>query len=291
VKKKIIFIINPRSGVSKKKNLPALIEKTIDTDKFDFKIIFTTHPGHGTELAKEAIQKGIDIIAVAGGDGSLNEVARVLLNSPVILAAIPMGSGNGLARHLKIPVNAVKAIKLINAGKTDKIDVGHINDKIFISNSGLGFVSSVVDTFHSAVRRGFFAYSNHTLKNFLGYKSNNYALQVDGQHIEGKFFMLNFANSNQFGYQAKIAPKADVKDGKLEVVMVKKFPFVLFPVLMLQLFTNSIKDGRYIKILRADKASVKFAGQQSVQIDGEPNVENNSIELSVSPLTLNIIVP
>ncbi len=291
MKKKIIFIINPRSGVSKKKNLPPVIEKTIDAAKFDYEIIFTDHRGHATQIAKEAIKNGIDIIAVAGGDGSLNEVARVLLNSPVILAALPMGSGNGLARHLKIPVNAVKAIKLINAGKTDKIDVGRINDKIFISNTGLGFVSSVVDTFHEEVRRGFFAYSTHTLRNIFGYKSKSYSLQIDRQHIKGKFFMLNFANSNQFGYQAKIAPQADVKDGKLEVVMVKKFPFVLFPVLMLKLFTNSIKNSRYIKILRADKASVKFEGQQSVQIDGEPNVENNSIELSVSPLTLNIIVP
>jgi diacylglycerol kinase (ATP) len=291
VKKKIIFIINPRSGVSKKKNLPALIKKTIDPGKYDYEIIFTTHPKHGTQLAKEAIKKGVDIIAVAGGDGSLNEVAGELLNTPVVLAPIPLGSGNGLARHLKIPVNAVKALQLINAGKTDKIDVGHINGKIFISNTGLGFVSRVVDTFHNAKRRGFFAYSNHTLKNFLNYRSSTYQINVDGQLIEGKFFMLNFANANQFGYEAKISPDADVKDGKIDVVMVKKFPFVLFPVLMLRLFTNSIKHSRYVKILRADKASVKFQGQQSVQIDGEHNVENNSIELSISPLTLNIIVP
>jgi diacylglycerol kinase (ATP) len=291
VKKKIIFIINPRSGVSKKQNLPPIIKKEIDSDKFDYEIVFTEYAGHATEIAKEAIAKGTEIIAVAGGDGSLNEVARILLNSPVILAAIPLGSGNGLARHLKIPVNAVKAIKLINRGKTDKIDVGHINGKVFISNTGLGYVSTVVDTFHSAIRRGFIAYSNHTLKNFLGYKSKSYSLEVNGQKFEEKFFMLNFANSNQFGYQAKISPTADVKDGKLDIVMVRKFPFVLFPILMLRLFTKAIKDSRYIKIVKSDKATVKFEGQQSVQIDGEPNVENNSIELSVSPLTLNIIVP
>ena len=291
MKKKIIFIINPRSGVSKKKNLPEVIKKTIDANKFDYEIIFTTHAGHATELAADAIKRGVEIISVAGGDGSLNEVARVLLNSHVVLAPIPLGSGNGLARHLKIPVNPVKAINLINRGKTDKIDVGHINGKIFISNTGLGYVSTVVDTFHSTVRRGFIAYSNHTMKNFLGYKSKTYTLEVNGQIYEDKYFMLNFANSNQFGYQAKISPTADVKDGKLDIVMVKKFPFVLFPVLMLRLFTKSIKDSKYIKIVKASKASVKFEGQQSVQIDGEPNVENNSIELSVSPLTLNIIVP
>ena len=138
-KKNITFIVNPISGTKSKEELPQLIEQRIDSTKYNCRIITTEYAGHAEAIAKQCITEGIDICVAVGGDGTVNEVARALVHSQVALGIVPCGSGNGLARHLCIPINMKGALDIINHGKTDFFDYGAINDQPFFCTCGMGF--------------------------------------------------------------------------------------------------------------------------------------------------------
>ena len=141
--KKILFVINPIAGIHSKERIPDLIHQYIDKEKFQVKITTTEYAGHGTMLSKKAVQDGFDIIAVVGGDGSVNEVARALIHTDTAMAIIPSGSGNGLAHDLGIPTDKHKAFAILNKATIHRIDTATINGHYFFSNAGLGFESKV----------------------------------------------------------------------------------------------------------------------------------------------------
>ena len=153
-KKNITFIVNPISGTKSKEELPQLIEQRIDSTKYNCRIITTEYAGHAEAIAKQCITEGIDICVAVGGDGTVNEVARALVHSQVALGIVPCGSGNGLARHLCIPINMKGALDIINHGKTDFFDYGAINDQPFFCTCGMGFDAFVSLKFAEAGKRG-----------------------------------------------------------------------------------------------------------------------------------------
>ena len=290
-KKRIIFIVNPISGVSKKGQLVKQIKSTIDDSKFEYEIIYTEGPGHATEICQEYTAIQTDTIVAVGGDGSVNEVAKGLVGSDTALGIIPAGSGNGLAHHLKIPVNYRKAIELINKHRVIKIDTGSINDKLFISIAGIGFDGFVAQKFAQNSRRGFLTYARIVAEEYPTYKPKTYKININGKIINTKALFIGFANSDQFGYGTSIAPHAKIDDGLLDVIIMQKPSVIEIPILASLLYWRKIDLWKNIEIIKASELTVEMEKERWVNVDGEPMQLGEKLNIKVNPQSLNIVVP
>jgi len=291
-RKKIIFIINPISGARRHKNISYLIDKYLDSDKFHHEIKYTQYAGHAVHLSREAVDSGIDIIVAVGGDGSINEVASQMIGSRSALGIIPLGSGNGLARHLGIPRFVPWAIKLINQSRIIKIDTATVNGRPFISIAGLGFDAFVAKRFANDNRRGFLTYAHIITNNYLSYKPKKYTLTFeDGKTLKTRSLFISFANSNQFGFNTAIAPDARLRDGKLDVCIVQKPKIFDLPIVANLLLLRAIDKSQYVKTIRSTHFTIKQRKNRVVNIDGEAIKISRKLTVQVLPLSLKIIIP
>ncbi|MCD4747206.1 MAG: diacylglycerol kinase family lipid kinase [Bacteroidales bacterium] len=290
-KKNIHFIVNPVSGIGKQKVIEKQIEEHLDKSKYEYRVIYTKTPGHATELSKEAVQSNVNILVAVGGDGSVNEIARGLIGTDTVLGIIPTGSGNGLAHHLNIPGNYEQAFKIINKEKSIKIDTASINNTLFVSIAGIGFDALVAKKFAKSKKRGFLTYLRIVTEKYAGYKPKKYKLEIDGEKIKTKALFISFANSDQFGYNAAIAPKAKIDDGLLDVCIVQKAPLIEIPFLAHLLYWKKIDRSKYIKVIKAKHVKVIRKKNKTINIDGEPVKLSKKLNVKIMPLSLKIIVP
>lgn len=277
--RKIAFIINPISGTTKKENIPDIIEKGLDKKLFVSEIVFTKHREHATELATFFVKKGFDIVVAVGGDGTVNEVAKALVHTNCSLGIIPIGSGNGLARHLGIPMNKRKAIEQLNHSESITIDYGKVNGIPFFCTCGTGFDAYVSSKFAKGNKRGFISYIENIITGYFNYKSQNYHIIGDGINLKIKAFVITFANASQWGNNAYIAPKASVQDGMLDISIMSNFPVVAIPTLALQLFAKRIDKDLFMTTLRSDKITLFRKESGPFHYDGEPYEEGTKIEI------------
>jgi YegS/Rv2252/BmrU family lipid kinase len=291
MKKRIRYIINPKSGTKGKEEIPALIKSLTDIDKSDCEICFTEAAGHATNLARDAAEKKFDIAVAVGGDGSANETARGLMGSNTSLGIIPNGSGNGMARHLKIPLKHEDAIELVNSGNRQVIDTLTVNNEFCLGTIGIGFDAHIAHLFAKSKVRGYGTYVKLVLTEFYKYKSREFRMQVDGKELIKECFLLTFANSSQFGNNAVIAPFADVKDGILDVSMMKKFPAILAPHLVYRLMNNIIHQSRFFDRTFGKSVTVQNEGDMQGHIDGEPVTFSGNLNIQVVPGSLSVIAP
>ena len=289
--KNILFIINPISGTGKQKDVENLIDQELDKSKFIPRIIHTDAPGQATVLCKEAVEHGIDVIVAVGGDGTVNEIGQSLIGTKSALGIIPTGSGNGLARHLKIPFNIKKAIRVINQCKLHKIDTATVNDKVFLSIAGIGYDAFVAKKFSKASKRGFFSYFRIVSGEYQNYKPRKYVLKVDGKTITRRALLIAFANSNQFGNNTSIDPKATIDDGYIDLCILRRIPLILIPFYVPLLFTKMFHKTQYIEIIRAKEATINRKKGKTMHFDGDPIAMGKTLEMKVNPLSLNIIIP
>jgi YegS/Rv2252/BmrU family lipid kinase len=292
MKKKIIFIINPISGHHNKNNFPNLVEKHIDKNQYEYSIVFTEYAGHATELTMKAIEDDFDYIAAVGGDGTINEVAKCLIGKRQILVIVPLGSGNGLARHLELPFKPERLIKeVINKGKVYKIDTAVMNDIPFISIAGIGFDALIADYFAKDENRGFMTYAKLVTEKYPNYRQKEYTLILDDEKtIECKPFFVTFANSSQFGYNAEISPKASVQDGLIDVCIFKKPTFLEVPIVATYFLAKQIDKSNFIDIYKAKKIKVTRKVAEVANIDGEAVEMSKDITVEIIPLSLNILL-
>jgi len=213
--KKIRFIINPFSGLSRKKNVPAIIEKHLDKKQFDFDIAFTQAAGHAINLAKEAVEQNYNIVVAVGGDGSVNEVASALIGTKVKLGILPGGSGNGFAMHLGLGRNIKKAIQILNNSKSITIDTCQLNGRPFVNLGGTGFDALVAYKAKQSTLRGLYAYTKFALLEAWSYPIQEYTIIVDNQEVTQECLVIEVANAQMFGYNFVIAPQAKLDDGIL----------------------------------------------------------------------------
>ena len=176
--KKILAIINPISGTKDKEELPALIDEVIDPSKYSVECRFTQYAGHAAEMTRQAVADGVDVVLSVGGDGTCNEIARELINTPTALAIVPVGSGNGLARHLGISMDARKALEIVNDGVIADLDYCTANGRPFFCTCGVGFDALVSLKFAQGKRRGKLAYVAKALTEYLKYKSETYQIEM-----------------------------------------------------------------------------------------------------------------
>lgn len=291
MKIKIAFIINPIAGGKNKFHFSQTIEKDLDLSKFEYQIIQTERVNHAFDLTKIAIQEGAQIVVAVGGDGTINEIAAALVGTQTKLAIIPFGSGNGLARALKIPMNTSKALSIINQTNSDLIDVAKLNDNFFFNMSGLGFDAHISHVFSKDKKRGLLGYIKATFRELKNYRSENYQINIDGKLINERAFILSIANSSQYGNEAHIAPRAQLHDGLLDLIIVKPFPLILMPIMAFRLFTKSADRSKYLISLQGKSIQISNNKKSVIHLDGEAKLINENINISIQPLALNVIVP
>jgi YegS/Rv2252/BmrU family lipid kinase len=289
-----LFMINPKAGGRSKHDLNELIAQKAKQFNKPYEIIFTTHAGHAFELASVIDENKYKVIVAVGGDGTINEVGRGLINKSVALAIIPMGSGNGLARYSKIPLQTIKAIETAFTGKTVGMDVIRMNNFFSFNVSGVGFDAAVAHDFQHLHTRGFWGYFKLILKQVFNFKPVEISVDLptsEGiKNIKEKVFLMAIANSNQFGNNAIIAPAADISDGKFNLVIVKLFAWYLMPYYAVMMFTN--KFNQIKAVVNYELAHcVIHTSTQTWHIDGEPVELYSPIEIKILPLAIQIIVP
>lgn len=290
--KNIAFIINPISGTNSKnkKKLPKTIMQLLDPEQWLPNIVFTERPHHATELATQFARMGFDAVVAVGGDGTVHEVAEGLRGTATALGILPLGSGNGFARHLSIPVNANRAIEMLNHSEPISVDYGMANEHFFISTCGTGFDALVADRFAGSTKRGFKTYVADILKDVLTYKAQTYHLTGDGIDISHKAFLITFANAGQWGYEAYIAPKASVQDGKLDICIMSSSALWASPSLALRLFTKSIDNSLFMDTIQAKEVLLEREEAAPFHIDGDPVDMPKDIRIRIVPDGIRVLV-
>lgn len=285
----VLFIINPKAGTDDKKPVEVLVDEFFGEAQFQYEIVHTTGPHHATFLARQAALDGYDIVVAVGGDGTVHEVGMGLLNTRTALGIIPMGSGNGLARHLGIPGDPKKALEVIRDGHVRAIDTVGINDGVFFGVAGVGFDAYIAEKFSHQKQRGLASYLKLVLGEFLRYQPETYELVVDGEPMTKRAFLITFANSSQWGNDILIAPQAIIDDGWLDVAILNPVPKIPLTV-GYRLLTGSIDHSQYYETFRCKELWVRGPGIQA-HVDGEPILFSGDLHLQVSPLSLRVVVP
>ncbi|NII84607.1 diacylglycerol kinase family protein [Pedobacter sp. SG908] len=287
----ILFIINPISGGRGKLRIPDFIDQYLDKEKFSPNFVFSEYVGHAGELADEAATKNFDVIVAAGGDGTINEVASKVLKHHKILGILPLGSGNGLARFLRISKNLRYALSLINNFKVDEIDTAEFNNKCFFNLAGMGFDAHLSAVFSKDKKRGLSGYVKLGFKEVFNYKPQTYQLNIDGTEYTKKAFAISIANSSQYGNDVYISPNASVKDGLLDVCIIKPFPIIKLPILGYVMLRGKAESSDMIEIIKGKNIKITREVAGAVHVDGEPLQMGTAIEAKIKPLSLKVIVP
>jgi len=301
--KNIAFIINPVSGSketqSAKKKLPKLIMQTLDMEQWLPNIMYTEYAGHATELAYQYARMGFDAVIAVGGDGTVNEVAKGLVKGErskvkgeraTALGIIPMGSGNGFARHLGIPIRPQKALEMINHSEPISVDYGLANGRLFVSTCGTGFDAVIADHFAGSNKRGFATYFQNIIHDIFSYTPQTYHIVGDGLDVTHKAFLITFANANQWGYEALIAPKASVQDGKMDIMLMSSHAILGSASLALRLFAGSIDDSHFMDTLRAKEVTLEREEAAPFHIDGDPVEMEKDIHIKIVEDGLRVLV-
>lgn len=289
-KNRIVFIINPISGTANKKSMPSLIEKYIDKERFDVNIVFTEYAGHAQEIAKEAKDNGVDVVVAVGGDGTVNEVARALVNSDTALAIIPCGSGNGLARHLMLPLNVKGALGIINNCLIHDLDYGIIDGHPFFCTCGMGFDAFISAKFAEAGKRGPVTYIENVLKEGLAYKPETYELTFDEGEATYNAFLVSCANASQYGNDAYIAPSASMSDGLLDVIIMEPFDIIEAPRISIEMFNKTLDKNSKIKTFRTKKLHIRRSQPGYIHYDGDPVEAPAEIDVSLIAKGIRVVV-
>ena len=289
MKGKALFIINPISGGKKKDGVPELIDKHLDKQVLKPAIVFSDSVAHARQLAKEAAGK-FDVVVAVGGDGTVNEVASALVHTDTPLGIVPFGSGNGLSRFLKIPMDAEKALKTLTSGRVESIDSAMMCGKPFFNMAGMGFDAHIAEVFSHNKKRGFLIYIKSSFEEFSRYKPQMYRMLIDGKTFDREAFMLSFANSSQYGNNAHISPHASVQDGLLDVCVIKKFPVWRLPEMGFRMMMGISDKTKFVEIIRGKQMEIKREKPGPIHLDGEPHLMGTDITVITVPASLKVIV-
>lgn len=289
---RILAIINPISGTGGKNSMPQLIHSQLNHELYDVDIVFTEYAGHATSLTKKAVNEGVDIVMAVGGDGTVNEVARVLCDTSTALAIVPCGSGNGLARHLHIPLNSTKAIEMLNQGcNIERVDYCTVNERSFFCTCGLGFDAQVSYKFANEDTRGLVTYVKTTINEYFHYRAQHYRICIDGETLDEKAFVIACCNAAQYGNNAIIAPRASMRDGMIDITVIHSFNFAEAALLGVRLFTSSIDQDRHVSIYRGSEIVIERDEPDVMHIDGDPVMMPKLLYIKCMPQGLHVVVP
>ena len=280
MKKKILFIINPKSGTGRYKRVPNAVAAYLDQEKFQ----------SATELASEAVRNGYYMVVVSGGDGTINEVVKALVDSSTILGLLPTGSGNGLAHHMHLPFNLKKAVLLLNDEHEELIDTVSMNDLLFVSIAGVGYDAYVAEKYTNVKRRGLIPYLRLAVNNYFPYKPRVYHIEGEN-NLKINALLVSFANSSQWGFNVKISPEASVQDGWINMTAIQKPPVYALPRLLLYMLSGNLnRMTKYVKIYKMQDFDLyaEDGGELCTHLDGDYLSRQQRIHLRIHPKSLHI---
>lgn len=290
--KKVFFIINKFAGTGYQSSVEDRILSRCRELNIEPSLVFTQGQGHATELAQQAAStKEFDVVYAVGGDGTVNEVARGLVNTQQPMGILPKGSGNGLARHLGIPVNFKKSLELISSTNSISMDSFLINNKLSVNVSGIGFDGHVVSQFGKNGKRGLIGYSKLVVKEFFSFNEFSVKANIDCTTYQKDAFVVAFANSSQFGNNACVSPHASVCDGLLDICFIKKVPITQALGFAQKMFTNQIEKSSWVDIVQAKEVTLSFERPMPYHVDGEYMPPSKDFSIIIQPASLNMIVP
>ena len=290
--RKVAFILNPISGTAHKQEVIAYVKGEMAKHPGVLADFYTTaSAGDAVVAARIYADSNYDTVVAIGGDGTVNEVAKGIIGSRAGLGIIPLGSGNGLARHLGIPMNYRGALQVVLEGNRKRIDAGKINEEYFFCTAGLGFDAVVGEKFNGSGARGLVSYMEHCTKEYMKYEPQEYDIRIQGTEFRQKAFLITFANSSQWGNNAFIAPDANISDGMLDVVVWKDSPMVTMPLITAELFFKTIKHSEYVDTYRCREICITREKEGVIQFDGESRYMGKMISVSVVHNAIDVIVP
>lgn len=290
MKKLITFIINPHSGTHSKEEMPRIIGKELDGNKFEAEFVFSEYAGHAATVARQCADRGVDIVTAVGGDGTVNEVARSLVHTESALGIIPCGSGNGLARHLCIPLDIKRAVEIINTCKIEALDYGTINDLPFFCTCGMGFDAFISLKFAEAGKRGPITYLENVLREGLKYKPEIYEVEDETGATSYKAFLIACANASQYGNNAYIAPHATMTDGLMDVIIMEPFTPFDAPQISIDMFNKTLDRNSKIKTFKARRIHIRRQRPGAIHYDGDPMMTGTDIDVKMEARGINVII-
>lgn len=287
---KTCFVLNPKAGPSRRLDMPALIARHFGTLEPDYEIRPTEYAGHAVELARTAAAEGFRVVAAVGGDGTVNEVGRGLLGTAAALGIVPQGSGNGLARHLKVPLALPAALQQLAAPTFSRMDVGVINDHPFFCTAGLGFDAHVSQHFAQAGSRGLSTYLRVTLREYRRFQSVPVRVDLDGQITQTNCYVLAFANASQYGNNAYIAPLADLRDGLLDVCLIDALPVGRAIKVSVGMVLGNLPQSKAAEYFRVPRGRVTAHAPIGFHVDGDYLGHATEFIIELLPLALAVAV-
>lgn len=288
--KEIVFVINPKSGTGNKSVVEKAIAERLDSAMFYPRIVYTEYAGHAAVITQQEVEHGTHIVVAVGGDGTVNEVARSVVHTSTALAIIPCGSGNGLARHLRIPMIPAEAVQLINECCIKSLDYGTINDEAFFCTCGVGFDAFISMKFAEAGKRGLATYVEKTLQDGLNYKPERYKIEIDGEAEIQEAFLIACANASQYGNNAYIAPDASTRDGLLDVTLLTPFNRLESAQIVLQMFNRTLPQNSHVKMFRTNHLRISRAKEGPAHIDGDPKMMGDVLDVRLIPAGIKVVV-
>lgn len=286
-----LLVINPVSGTRSKRGLEDTVKTVLAESDIKVTSVATEAPGHATSLAADAVKEGFDMVLAAGGDGTVNEIASTLSNTPVTLGIIPLGSGNGLARSLGIPQDVGEALKIIAAQHETRCDRGLVNGLPFYCTFGVGFDAAVSEKFASMKRRGRITYVRSVFREFLNYQSQPYAISIDGNVITERAFLIAACNASQYGNNAYIAPQADLSDGLLDLIVVHDGSALSTVKVGMDLLSGYIDRNTRIEAFKISSAKISRLSPGPVHLDGDPMTLGTTLDINCQPSALSVFSP
>ena len=290
---RILFVVNPHSGWHNGGEFANVLSKIPQYRGIRYDIVMTQRRRHAKELAEKGVESGkYKIIVAVGGDGTVNDVATALVGTDVALGVIPMGRGNGFARHLGYSMRLRNALRQLLSGNVDSVDALMINDKYSFNVSGIGFDALVAHVASKTRVRGVFSYIWAAITQFFKYGSHTYKLTIDGKELTLKAFLFSFANTEQYGSNFIIAPRASVQDGVMELCVIDKVKNVLLIGIdyTRHLFLENNEKTQAFRMFHCKEVTIE-GKINTVHIDGEPMFMKSPLNIKVLPGVLKAVVP
>ncbi len=285
------LIINPISGTRSKAGLDRMVIDSLSPLGWEVEVVYTKGHGDATRLALSAIEKKCDAVLAAGGDGTINETAAALCGTGVVLGILPCGSGNGLARHLGIPIDLREGLKVIHEDHPTDIDYATVNDRKFFCTCGVGFDAAVSAAFARKKTRGKFTYLQSSFESYASYEPDFYTIRANGKKLTEKAFLVAVCNASQYGNNAYIAPSASINDGLLDVTIIHAGNTLSTALVGVDMMTGMIERNMLIQTFRTDNIIIERERRGPSHLDGEPLEMDDCLDIRCHHNGLRVFTP
>lgn len=292
------FLVNPIAGTRSRHGFEDFVKGRMGNHA-QLHFVYSTPGMKADEIARQVKTLNVTDLVAVGGDGTVNIAAEAIINTGVRLGILPFGSGNGLARTAGIPMKAGTALNIVMGGNTIAVDAFRVNDRFSCMLCGLGLDAAIAEGFSKSTTRGFYAYTKQTLIQFFKAKSYRFEIELPGHSFETEAFFFTIANSNQFGNNVTIAPKASLRDGLLDVVIVKRMMKANIPLAVIRQLRGDYQlrspigaeKEKNVAYLQTPSLIIHNPDLAPLHIDGDPMVTSKLINVQVLPAVLTLIVP